>query len=339
MELRALVACGEIAVRLRVQGIPVTVITGFLGAGKTTLLDQWLRTFAPGEAAVIVNEVGAVGMDGDLLSARVEAIVEITGGCVCCTTYPQLVSALASLAAKQPKRLFVETSGAASPAGVVRAVYSSNDVWLDGIVTVVDATADRGSETPFADLAAEQLGYADIVVLSNVDRLSASALPQQQQAVAEANATAIIACADRGVLRGYAGLLGLLNARQSDLLRPAVPSRTHEGIQTVALTVDADLHEDLFGDWVECGLGKFEGRLLRVKGIVAIAGIEDRIILQGVAGRMEASPGNAWENEPRTSRLVIIGFALDEAELRRGFMNCVVNQESIGMGSQLLPIV
>ncbi|MDX2022923.1 MAG: GTP-binding protein [Deltaproteobacteria bacterium] len=305
------------------DGIPVTVITGFLGAGKTTLLDQWLRTYRRGEVAVIVNEVGAVGVDGDVLRARVEALVEITGGCVCCSTYPELVKALTILAEKQPQRVFVETSGAASPAGVVRAVHASQDVWLDGIVTVVDATARPMNEPAFADLAAEQLGYADIVVLSNADRLSVDAVQAKSLLVAQANPTALIACADRGLVRGYDGPSTLLNARRTDVLRAVVPSRGHAGIQTLALQAEGELDEDRFGDWIENDLANFEGRLMRVKGVVAIEGIGTRIILQGVQSRLEVSQGEAWGEQPRASQLVIIGFALDEEELLRGFRACL----------------
>ena len=306
------------------DGIPVTVVTGFLGAGKTTLLDQWLQDYRRGEAAVIVNEVGAVGIDGDVLRGRVQALVEITGGCVCCTTYPELVTALTTLAAEQPKRIFVETSGAASPAGVVRAVHGSSEVRLDGIITVVDATAEQVPNHPFADLAAEQLGYADIIVLSNADCLNADALAKRSNAIGEANVTAVITSADNGVLRGHAGLNDLLQARQSDVMPSLIPVRNHQGIQTMVLAVDGEVDEDRFGDWIETGLSAFEGRLLRVKGILAIAGVNQRIILQGVANRMDVAQGKDWEDAARTCRLVIIGFALDEAALSRGFKACAL---------------
>src|SRR5688572_18530415 len=105
------------------DALPVTIVTGFLGAGKTTLVNTWLGRSNRGDVAVIVNEHGDVGIDGELLAARVQTLIEVSGGCVCCTTHAELVRALDTLAASNPapKRILIETSGAASPASVVRA--------------------------------------------------------------------------------------------------------------------------------------------------------------------------------------------------------------------------
>ncbi|MBL8948288.1 MAG: GTP-binding protein, partial [Myxococcales bacterium] len=125
--------------------LPVTVVTGFLGAGKTTLVNAWLAGIARGDVAVIVNEHGRIGIDGELLAARARTIVEITGGCICCTTQAELVRALDELAATAAPggRVLVETSGAASPAGVLRAIAAGGPEGtfaLDGVITVVDAS-------------------------------------------------------------------------------------------------------------------------------------------------------------------------------------------------------
>lgn len=308
--------------------IPVTVVTGFLGAGKTTLVDAWLRAHAPGELAVIVNEVGALGIDGALLGAasgeRARRLVEITGGCICCATYGELVAALRDLAsaAPAPRRILVETSGAASPAGVLRALVRQRGLALDGIVTVVDAT--RVASLEARDLAIEQVAYADVVVLSRADLAGEDALRGARRWIASRNAAVMIAPSARGVVREHGSLDALLASRHADLPRivaPPSPSRDH-GIESLALEHEGELDEDRFGDWIEGELARFEGRLLRVKGILAMRGRAERVVLQGVADQLEVALGAPWSDAPRTSRLVLVGFALDGESLRAGFAAC-----------------
>src|SRR5690606_19608675 len=176
--------------------LPVTVVTGFLGAGKTTLVNQWLTDATPGEVAVIVNEVGDVGIDGELLAERARVLIEIAGGCVCCTTHAELVKALDTIATSPtpPQRILIETSGAASPAGVLRAVVAggkSGILALDGVITVVDATKVRASLEH--DLTFEQLGFADVVVLSHADECSRSILQEVIERLRAQNGAAVFA--------------------------------------------------------------------------------------------------------------------------------------------------
>ena len=159
------------------SAIPVTIVTGFLGAGKSTLVQRWLGELPRNETAVIVNERGEVGIDGELLAARVAQLREITGGCVCCKTQAELSSALAELSALTPRptRILVETSGAASPAGVMQALgapWARERLVLDGVVTVLDVV--RAEQALEFDVALEQLGFADVVVLSHVDEAGGS---------------------------------------------------------------------------------------------------------------------------------------------------------------------
>ena len=142
--------------------IPVTVVTGFLGAGKSTLVEGWLSALPRDETAVIVNERGDVGIDGELLASHVSRLREITAGCVCCETQAELASALVELSglSPAPRRILVETSGAASPAGVIRALTrgkARERLRLDGVITVIDAS--RVERALSFDLAVEQLGF------------------------------------------------------------------------------------------------------------------------------------------------------------------------------------
>ena len=167
------------------DSIKVTVVTGFLGAGKSTLVQRWLSELVqqpghqPHDTAVIVNERGDVGIDGELLARHVSRLREITGGCVCCTSRAELVSAIEALADSQPppKRIVVETSGAASPAFVIRAIHLSQAaLQLDGVVTVLNAVRLR--ESLAFELTIEQLTAPDAAQAghSQPSRIGASSL-------------------------------------------------------------------------------------------------------------------------------------------------------------------
>ncbi len=301
--------------------IPVTVVTGFLGAGKSTLVERW--AVERDGTAVIVNERGEVGIDGALLAARVTRLREITGGCVCCATQAELAAALAELAAAEPTRILVETSGAASPAGVIRALTrgaARDRLRLDGVITVVDAT--RIERALAFDLAIEQLGFADVVVASHADLADEPALDALEARLGALAPGAPVVRSRRGVIGEP---LEALLARRAEVLRIVAPTSSHHPVEAFGAVIEGELDEDRFGDWVESALGGVEARVLRVKGILAIRGVEARVILQGVGEAIEVSLGAPWGDAPRTSRLVVIGLDLDAEALEAGFRACAVS--------------
>ncbi len=304
------------------SAIAVTVVTGFLGAGKSTLVLRWLEQLPRTETAVIVNERGEVGIDGELLAAHVAQLREITGGCVCCKTQHELVSALDELSAASPRpsRILVETSGAASPVGVLRALGAPRvreRFVLDGVITVVDVVrAQRALEF---DVAIEQLGFADVVVLSHVDEARGADADAVQQSLARYAPAAVIVRAARGALP--LTFLELL-AQRAEALHLVPESSGHASIEAVSLMYDGELDEELFGDWVEGALGSVEARILRVKGILAMQGVEMRVIVQGVSEAVDVRLGAPWGEAKRTSRLVVLGLGLDAGALEDGFMRC-----------------
>jgi G3E family GTPase len=311
--------------------LPVTVVTGFLGAGKTTLVNGWLAGAARGDIAVIVNELGTVGVDGALLAARAQTLVEIAGGCVCCSTQAELVRALEALSTQpaRPKRVLIETSGAASPAGVLRAVAARDELWkLDGIVTVVDAV--RAAQLVEHDLAIEQVGYADVVVLSRADVCEALPCMQAKDLVARHNGAAVIVTAQHGVVAEAPTLEALLALRRASFsfrpVRPIAPSKhVYESLCFVAGLVDGER----FADFMERDVARFSGRLFRTKGILAVAGVAERMIVQGVADLVDVTLGEPWGDTVPTSRFVIVGFGLDREALARAFDACTVEAAAV----------
>ncbi len=307
------------------ETVPVTVITGFLGAGKSTLVQAWLQELPAGEVAVIVNERGEVGIDGELLATHVARLREITGACVCCAGQAELVRALDdfSRTEPQPRRIIVETSGAASPAGVLgglAALRKHKRLSLDGVVTVVDATR---VETALAfDVGIEQLGFADVVVMSHAEQVASHEAFATLQGRLKRHAPAAVFTEIR-YGRGVRRLEELLAARLETL--HLVPSRPQHGaIEAVTLVAEGALDEERFITWVEGTLGDVEARLLRVKGIIAIAGLEARLVIQGVGGAIDVQVGAPWLGTAPSSKMVVLGLGLDAAELEKGFLACCI---------------
>jgi len=291
--------------------------------------------------AVVVNEQGGVGVDGTLLAARARTLVEITGGCICCVTQTELVRTLEELASSEPPRarILVETSGAASPAGVLRAIVAggrTGALALDGVITVVDAS--RVGDLVEHDLAIEQMGYADVIVLSRADACDPEAMPRGASVVAAHNGAAFVTTAARGELTDPAlSTLEKVLARRRAGFAPFAPapqlptrsSSTHV-YESVSLIIDGDIDGDRFADFVEEELARFAGRIFRVKGILSALGLKERMIVQGVTDLIEVTFGDTWGDAPRTSRLVIIGFGLDRDALASGFAACAARPSAAG---------
>lgn len=311
---------------MREPTIPVTLVTGFLGAGKSTLVRHWLGELPRDETAVIVNERGEVGIDGELLAAHVARLREVTGGCACCQSQAELISALSELSDTEPRplRILVETSGAASPAGVIRALGARGHrdrLRLDGVITVVDIM--RLEQALRFDLAVEQLAFADVVVLSHLDEAEAStaaAVLEAASTLVERHAPAAVLAEARGGIPN-AKLIDLLALRAETLhIHPA--GSAHRAIEAVSLVHTGELDEARFGEWVEGALGSVQARILRLKGILAMRGVPARVILQGVGEHVDIQLGTAWGQGERSSRLVVLGLGLCPTTLEAGFLRC-----------------
>ncbi len=169
------------------QGLPVTIITGFLGSGKTTLLNHILTNQQGVKTAVLVNEFGEIGIDNELVVATDENMVELSNGCICCTINNDLVDAVYKVLEREEKLdyLVVETTGLADPLPVAMTFLGSElrDLTrLDSIITVVDA-ANYSLDLFNSEAALSQITYGDVIILNKTDLVDETTLQELEKKI------------------------------------------------------------------------------------------------------------------------------------------------------------
>ncbi len=340
--------------------IPVTVVTGFLGAGKTTLVRNLLQNNQGRRIAVVVNEFGEVGIDGELLrSCQIceeenpqDNIVELTNGCLCCTVQEEFYPTMQKLLQRRDKIdcILVETSGLALPKPLVKAFRwheIRNSATVDGVIAVVDCQAIAAGrlvsdlealeaqrradpnlehETPLEELFEDQLACADLILLTKTDLVDKTTLSQVQQWLQQqvAIGVKIVPC-DRGKIDPNL-LLGF-NAAVEDNLdsRPSHHDREEEhehddGINSVQLIVDRAFEPKILTEKLQQLVQQQE--IYRIKGFVSVPHKPMRLVLQGVGNRFDSFYDRLWlKDEPRQTRLVLIGRQLDRAYVERAILN------------------
>ena len=313
------------------QAIPATVLTGFLGAGKTTLLNQILSANEGRQIAVIVNEFGEAGIDGQLVISADEEILELNNGCICCTVRGDLSRAVASILQRGRKidHIVIETTGLADPAPVIQSFILDETLRghtaLDAIVTVVDARHVRDQLDN--EQAREQVAFADVVLINKIDLVEQSELAQLRHLVRSLNPLARIhATRDCDI-----DVKDVLDVRAFDLrnalkLDPELlADSTHEhaaDISSVSIRERGAVNATLFTRWLNALVQTHGKNLLRTKGIIDLHGEPRRFVFHGVHMTLDGRPGKPWGAGERLNELVFIGRHLDEAALRAGFAAC-----------------
>jgi G3E family GTPase len=246
---------------MRLRKIPTTVVTGFLGAGKTTLVNYILDSTRPMQFGIVVNEFGEVGIDGQLIVADEEAVVEINNGCVCCTVRTDLVSSVTQLLTRfgdRLERLVVETSGLADPAPVLQTFLADPDVRerveLESVVAVVDAC--HALVQLDDEIAREQVVFADRIVINKTDAVSPAALDKLIETILSLNPTAIVDFARHSRV-AVDSLLGTrsfsidnLLAVEPGLLTESEHEHEHDtSIASCAFVVPGELDPARFNRW------------------------------------------------------------------------------------------
>lgn len=260
--------------------IPVTVIGGYLGAGKTTLVNRLLRQADGLRLAVLVNEFGELPIDADLIESREENVIDIAGGCVCCSYGSDLIAALRDLQAlaPAPDHLLVEASGVALPEAIAQSVTLLARYRIDGIVVLADAETVRmhGADRYLAGTIAAQLRAADIVLLNKTDLPSPDALAETRAWLAERCVDARIVETESAAI-DLSVLLGARPGRVGAGAGRAHPP--HSEHSAVVLTVDGPVDPEKLAE----RLADSTRDLIRTKGFVE--GLDGRIYGVQTVGR------------------------------------------------------
>jgi cobalamin biosynthesis protein CobW len=322
--------------------IPVTVITGFLGAGKTTLVRHLLQNPQGRRLAVIVNEFGDVGVDGEILRSCAlpdcpeENIVELANGCICCTVADDFIPTIEALMAlvPRPDHILIETSGLALPKPLLKAFDwpdIRSRITVDGVIAVADAEAVAAGrfapdlarlqaqreaddsidhETPLSEVFEDQIACADLVLLTKSDLAGADGVAAARAVIA-AEAPRPLPVIE--VLEGVVDprvILGLGAAAEDDIAaRPShhdgEDAHDHEDFDSVVIDIAEQSDPQALAARIEALA--HDRQILRVKGYAAVAGKPMRLLVQAVGARVRVQYDRPWgAGEARQGRLVVI---------------------------------
>jgi G3E family GTPase len=331
--------------------LPVTLITGFLGSGKTTLIARLLKHPAMNRVAVVINEVGEIGIDHDLVTMSSENVSLLANGCLCCTVRTDLQDTLRELfgqrrAGQIPDfdRVVIETTGLADPAPVIQTLASDTMLGaqyrLDGVVTLVDAV-NGGRQLLEQPEAVKQAAVADLIIISKEDLSTPAEVGALVESLSALNGHAAFRHSVMGDIEpselvglglgssragpGTLRFLGELDATPAATTRDGgaylagrLPSRHDPSIRTLSLRFDKPFDWTSFAAALDLLIGLRGADLLRLKGIVNVEG--EPVVVQGVQHIMHpAVKLDRWPSDDRQSRLVFITRRIEEQTIRALF--------------------
>lgn len=325
--------------------IPVTIITGFLGSGKTTLISQLVRHPAMNRVALVINEIGEIGIDHDLVESSTENITLLSNGCICCSVRTDMQETLRDLFARRSvgevfdfDRIIIETTGLADPAPVLQTLVSDTlleaQFRFDGLVTLVDAVNFSSLVDSQAEIV-KQIAIADKILLTKTDLVEPSAIASLEDLIRSINSSAPIVRIVHGEVspkelmglglsssKSAAKILAFLgnDPEQEKYLGSFIQAHSSK-IQTLSLRFDEPFTWQAFSSALEL-LSNLRGPdLLRLKGIVNVDG--KPVVVQGVQ-HIFHPPVNLsqWPSEDHQTRLVFITRNID-AKVIRGLFDTV----------------
>ncbi|MEO3416934.1 cobalamin biosynthesis protein CobW [Roseovarius sp. CAU 1744] len=321
--------------------IPVTIVTGFLGSGKTTLIRHLMQNPQGKRLAVLVNEFGTAGVDGDILktcadeNCPAENIVELANGCICCTVADDFIPTIEALMAlpETPDHILIETSGLALPKPLLKAFdwpAIRSRITVDGVIALADAEAVAAGrfapdedavqaqreaddsldhETPLSEVFEDQIACADIVLLSKADLAGEEGLARARAVIEAETPRSLPTIPMTDGIIDPRVVLGLGAAAEDDLdARPSHhdghDDHEHDDFESVVIELgEVEDAEALKASIIRLAR---EQNILRVKGYVAVRDKPMRLLVQAVSERLRAQFDQPWGDTPRRSQLVVI---------------------------------
>lgn len=313
--------------------VPITLLTGFLGAGKTTLLNRILTENHGEKIAVIVNEFGDIGIDDKLVKSNVNGVIELENGCLCHSAKDGTLATMLKLMDDRKDmqafdRMIIETTGLANPIPFVRAFLSKPLLQeyyaLDGVITVIDSVnIMRQLET--LKEAQDQVAIADIILLNKIDLIDNEKVEDIHAELQKRNSHAKIIRTERSSV----DIKSILDINAFDInsieLGAGDTHHEHTGgeFQSIVLKEEKPLDMEKVIRWIGETLMLNSHDLFRYKGILNIAGRDERLIFQGVHMHFENNFTEPWGDEKRMSEVVIIGKNIDRKLYASAFAECI----------------
>ena len=318
------------------ERIATNLLTGFLGSGKTSLLRRLIELPRLADTAVLINEFGEIGLDHLLLERIDEDIVLLESGCICCTIRTDLKDAMLRLHGRMQRggvppfsRLVIETTGIADPAPILATVTADtilrHHFRIGNVVTLVDAVSGPDNLANYRE-AAKQAAVADRIVISKTDLANQARVAGLRLHLGDLNPTAEIieSSADSRVTASL--LIDDIHSDRSRAgevdrwLRAPAGSHAHSGIRAFSITSDTPLDWAAFGLWLSMLLNRHGAQVLRVKGLLNIAGSDRPVVVHGVQHTIHKPVHlRAWPDGDTRTRIVFIVDGLDPALVMRSF--------------------
>lgn len=310
--------------------IPITVISGFLGSGKTTLINQVIKgsDLAPEEVVIIENEFGEAGIDHELLIHSKENIVQMNGGCICCSLRGDLLNALTAVLdvfvtqGYPIKQVIIETSGVSDPQPIIQTIVGTPNLqpyfYLDGVIGVVDA--ENIVQNLQHHEATKQLVMSDRLLISQKGVTNKDSMNQMKEQLREINPLADI----------YEFSLIQLSSELADLVlgnhlfNQSIDDEEehhhhhHHEFESMIISESGYVKEGLLHNWLSWLMMNYQESIYRIKGFVNVSDQDFQTEIQGVNQLLNFNLTNRL-TEDNDNKLVIIGKNIDKDDINQAF--------------------